>query len=115
MRPPLGAIHAGSCALLSTTCPEELVEEECNFGYAAECPTLPEQREADAHRFVVARLDGEQVLVRWSVEREHRPISVGEARWDRVNGWVDAPPDALGRQLRIFVENYWEMMEDVRG
>lgn len=112
-KPPLGALHAGHCAASSSPCPGALVETACNFGYAPSCPALPPDRTSDAHRFVIARADGPLVLIRWSIERAHRPVAAGELHYDTcAQRWVTPPPPQLAPQLKVYLENYRTALEE---
>lgn len=85
-RLPLGAAWQGRC----TAPGGELVQlgaaelESCNLGYANGCPRLPEQRTADAVRFVVSRHSAERLQVQFVLEAKHLPVAHGNLEYDRI-------------------------------
>lgn len=76
---PLGDLFGGQCAGdLSYVIPSALLRTGCNFGYAREeCP-LAAQIPDDATTLILGRGEANTVVVRWSLERDHHPVAVGE-------------------------------------
>lgn len=106
-RPPLGALHEGRCSVSGQAPPANLLEDGCNFGYAAGCAALPSDRAADAHRFVVAGPAAGAIQIRWAQERAHQPVAAGTATYDPARDtWLDPPPAELRAQLVAYLENY---------
>src|SRR5689334_13020572 len=84
-RLPLSAAWSGTC----TAPGGELVQlgaaelEACNLGYAHACPRLPEQRTADAVRFVVSKQCPGRLTVHYVLEAKHLPVAHGILEYDR--------------------------------
>ena len=76
---PLGDLFGGMCAAEKHyEIPTEILRCCCNFGYARERCALAAQSEADSSCFVISKIENTTVQVRWSLERDHHPLAVGE-------------------------------------
>jgi hypothetical protein len=84
-RLPLGAAWRGTCTVQGHETAElgaaEL--ECCNLGYAHTCPRLPEERHADAVRFIVSKQSPERIIVQYVLETNHLPVGHGMLEYDR--------------------------------
>lgn len=84
-RLPLGAAWRGGCLAPGG----ELVQlgaaelESCNLGYAHCCPRLPQQRTADAIRFVVSKKCPDRLYVQYVLDAKHLPVAHGILEYDR--------------------------------
>jgi hypothetical protein len=105
-RPPLGRFYDGRC--LSGGAQTPLPLERCNLGYARGLACFPADSGADASRFSVGQDDGNTITVRWCIERDHRPLSWGEANWSRAGGWFREPFEdpAFSSQIAAYVASY---------
>jgi hypothetical protein len=85
---PLGAGWRGQCSASDAHVPSDAdLQDHCNFGYS-KCDKLPDEREVDAVRFVVASAKNGKIVVRYACEREHRPADCGTLEFDRhQNTW----------------------------
>lgn len=111
-RLPLGAAWRGSC----TAPGGELVQlgaadlEGCNLGYAHHCLRLPEQRAADAVRFVVSRYSADRLQLQFVLEAKHLPIAHGKLEYDCARScWTSAHADPVIQKLaECFLRTYLE-------
>ncbi len=105
-RPPLGRFYDGSC--LSGRAETSLPLERCNLGYARGLACFSADCGADASRFSIGDDDGDTVTVKWSIERDHRPLSWGEANWSRGDGRFQEPFDdpVFSGQMAAYVTSY---------
>jgi len=110
-RLPLGGGWRGYCSAPghegSEPTPEE-VRELCNLGYAARCPRLPKEREADAVRFSISRDRGDQLMVCFAQEFCHRPAGHGTLEYDLARAkWVSSHPDpCLQKMADCYLQSY---------
>jgi len=123
-RLPLGGGWCGHC-----TAPghegelpsQDVLEAFCNLGYASSCTWSPSQRVWDAVRFAVsAPLDAtasaeardaarSRILVlRYSCERDHRPVAHGDLEFDLMQAtWLRRHDDArIQKMAECFLESY---------
>lgn len=109
-RLPLGAAWRGTCAAPGA----ELVQlgaaelESCNLGYAHGCPRLPEQRTADAVRFVVSRQSADRLQLQFVLEAKHLPVAHGNLEYDRIlSCWTTGHPDpGIQKLADCFLQAY---------
>jgi len=110
-RLPLGDGFRGVC-----TAPghqgEALADQElkdlCNLGYAKGCSRLPQQRHADAVRFIVTQDRGDHIGLYFTSERDHAPREHGPLTFDRVQQrWLALHPDArVQRMAECYLQSY---------
>ena len=83
---------------------------ECNLGYAANCPRLPQERPCDAIRFSVAQDIGENLLLYFVCERNHQPVEHGTLEYDLANGlWKSCHNNTrIQRMAECYLEMYLE-------
>lgn len=94
-RLPLGEAFTGRCAAHADQACDDSALAACNVGYA-DCPHLPEDRTADAIRFLVRADSAELVQVQYACERRHLPVSSGVLQYDRLAAaWRIAPEPPL--------------------
>ncbi len=111
-RLPLGAAWRGVCGApggdLVQLCTSEL--ETCNLGYAQACPRLPEQRTADAVRFVVSKQCPDRFHVQYVLESKHLPVAHGILEYDRSAAvWSVSHHDPrIQRLADCFLQSYVE-------
>lgn len=105
-RPPLGRFYAGSCLSGSKASPLPL--ERCNLGYARGLACFAADGDGDASRFSVGQDDGDTITVQWCIERDHRPLSWGEANWNRAGDGFQEPfkDPVFGAQIAAYVASY---------
>lgn len=105
-RPPLGRFYDGSCR--SGKGETTLPLERCNFGYARGLACFGADCGADASRFSVGKDDGDTITVQWCIERDHRPVSWGDALWSRgATGFREPFDDPVFRgQMAAYVASY---------
>lgn len=72
-RLPLGDAYAGHCTAANIAAPAEMLHD-CNLGYA-HCAHLPENRAADAVRFLIRETDA--LAVAFVLEKDHLPAANG--------------------------------------
>ncbi len=106
MRPPLGEYYAGCCAA-GRSRSDELPLEACNQGYPQSCSRFPTGG-PHAVRFAVASRSEQTLRVRWSLERDHRPLEWGEVSWTAAGlaGLSQRAGQALRKQLEAYVASY---------
>jgi hypothetical protein len=118
-RLPLGAAWRGVCAApggdLVVLGAKQL--ESCNLGYAHACPRLPEQRSADAVRFVVSKHSADCVCLHFALEAKHLPIEHGNLQYDRnLSCWTTAHSDpGIQKLAECFLQTYLERNASVPG
>ena len=109
-RLPLGGGWKGECcAKEQSLSPDDFqIREFCNLGYAARCPHLPEDRDWDAIRFVVARTSDDQIVISYSCERSHAPKQHGTMTFDlEREAWINPHSDARVQRLAdAFLKTY---------
>jgi hypothetical protein len=110
-RLPLGAGWSGLCCAPGRegmAPSDESLKEHCNLGYAAACPHLPRQRDADAVRFSVARDCGSQVELWYVCELDHRPGEYGKLKYDVIREmWLWSHPNPrIHRMAECYVQAY---------
>ncbi len=96
-RLPLGDGFAGCCGAPGHegTVPADDQVKSCNLGYTR-CERLPEDRKADAVRFLLSSDEGELVAVQFAVERDHHPVSSGLLKFDVASGkFIEVPTGPL--------------------
>jgi hypothetical protein len=110
-RLPLGAGWDGHCGAPghegSLPGPEE-IKENCNLGYATNCPRLPANRDCDAVRFSVLRHTDSHLLVWFVFESRHRPAGHGTLEY-RVfaREWTSPHPnERIQRMADCYVQSY---------
>lgn len=118
-RLPLGSGWTGHCTAPghegSAPSQEEL-RELCNLGYATACVRLPQQRSWDSVRFSARAANGEKstatslIQIRYSCERDHRPVEHGSLEFDSVESrWKQPHPDSrVQRMAECFLHSYIE-------
>ena len=114
-RPPLGRFHDGNCLSGSAEAPLPLAR--CNLGYARGLPCFPADYAADASRFSVGEDDGDTITVQWCIERDHRPLSWGEANWRRGGAGFQEPLDdpVFNSQMAAYVASYLAAREPAQN
>jgi len=87
---------------------EEL--KECNLGYVANCPRLPQDRSSDAARFAIVGDTGTRLAVCFVCELNHHPVQHGTLEYDVIRGlWQSPHSDArLQKMAECYVESYLE-------
>ncbi len=111
-RLPLGAAWRGGCGAPGG----ELIQlgtaelESCNLGYAHKCPRLPQQRTADAVRFVVSKQCPDRLQVQYVLEAKHQPVEHGLLEYDRVAAMWNVPHSdpRLQKLAECFLQSYLE-------
>ncbi len=105
---PLGDLFTGVCqGDPAYAIPREMLRKGCNYGYAREHCALAKQAEADSFCFVIARGGAASVTVRWSQERDHHPVAVGEIEVARDAGNAR---DAIEAQAQAYASVYWRRL-----
>lgn len=91
-RLPLGDGFCGRCCARDDGYrpSHDEVRDLCNIGYAAACPRLPQERDADAIRFIARRADG-LVSVQYILERGHAPAGSGQLDYELAQAAWRAP------------------------
>src|SRR5262249_21157266 len=106
----LGDLYTGLCrAAESVKQPDEhTVAERCNLGYArGRCAHFPADAPSDAVRFSVAKHEPQAIRIRYSLERDHRPVANGVLEYSpAAASFVDAPDAAVGRLGSAYVRSY---------
>jgi hypothetical protein len=109
-RLPLGAGWRGSCCASSEefTPDEATLRDFCNLGNANACPRISPERDWDAIRFSVARVNVEQITLWYACEAGYAPREHGKLTYDRVREfWVNPHPDPRVQRLaNCYVETY---------
>ena len=110
-RPPLGRFYDGSC--MSGRGETPLPLERCNLGYTRGLACFSGNCRADASRFSIGKDDGDTITVQWCIERDHRPLSWGEANWSRSGVRFEEPLDdpVLNSQMAAYVASYLDARE----
>lgn len=110
-RLPLGDGYRGLCMAPgrepSAPADGEL-KDFCNLGYAKGCPRLPQERHADAVRFIVTQDRDGQIGLYFTSEREHAPRQHGLLTFDRAQQrWLASHPDAcVQRMAECYLQSY---------
>ena len=84
----------------------------CNLGYArGACTRFPAGDGPDAVRFAISRNDGESLLLRYVLERDHLPFAHGTIEYSTGKGAFTGPGadelgEVAGRQARAYVDSY---------
>ncbi len=110
-RLPLGAGWKGHCGAPGhegfQPTPEE-IKENCNLGYAAACPRLPQQRDYDSVRFSVIRRSPSLLGVCFVLEFRHRPVGHGTLEYYvAAREWaVPHSNEAIQRMADCYVQSY---------
>ena len=109
---PLGDVHRGTCQAN----PGEpfqpadgTLRDLCNLGYAAQrCSRFPENADADAVRFTVARADQCLIGLYYVAEKNHLPHSHGQLEYSRNAGEFTIPHANanLQRQAEAYLASY---------
>lgn len=111
-RLPLGAAWRGGCRAPGGELVElgEVELESCNLGYAHTCPRLPQQRTADAIRFIVSRQCPDRLHIRYVLESKHLPVAHGLLEYDRgAAAWSISHSDPqLQKLAECFLQSYLE-------
>jgi hypothetical protein len=77
---PLGDLWEGVCCAVPDLprAAEAAQWPLCNLGYArGQCPRFPASAETDAVRFALRTVDADELLILYSVERDHHPYQNG--------------------------------------
>ena len=87
--------------------------ERCNLGYARGLACFSGDCGTDASRFSISKDDGDTITVQWCIERDHRPLSWGEANWSRSGVRFEEPLDdpVLNSQMAAYVASYLDARE----
>ena len=110
-RLPLGDGFRGVCtspghesALLG----DDELRDFCNLGYAARCPRMPREREADAVRFIVNLDRDGAISLYYTCEREHAPLHHGPLTYvEAERRWLAPHPDArIQRMAECYLQSY---------
>jgi hypothetical protein len=116
-RLPLGSGWTGHCTASGHegALPSPLELRDCNLGYAANCIRLPQQRSWDSVRFSATTANVENtaasfIRIRYSCERDHRPVEHGALEFDSVESrWTQPHHDSrLQRMAECFLQSYIE-------
>ncbi len=100
---PLGDSYGGECSAdPGALIPIDTLRSCCNLGYARGCCERAAQSEADAARFMIKSDSAGSVLVAWSMERNHHPVSVGTVTLPLVGECSTA----IERQARAYADAY---------
>src|SRR4051812_35599363 len=92
---PLGGLFSGSCAAGGNTGSPKRLRDCCNMGYSrGRCDDFPGGDAADAVRFAIARPEPGCVSVKYSIERDHLPVSHGCLNFDKAARTFDPPVPA---------------------
>jgi hypothetical protein len=101
-RLPLGAGWTGACCAGGPlTQPEDsAIRDFCNLGYATGCKHLPEAREWDAVRFIVAGTGSNRITLSFVCELANAPAAHGRLTFDLVHEkWLAVHADARVQRL----------------
>lgn len=105
---PLGDLFAGVCqGDPDYAIPRETLRTCCNYGYARGRCVLAAAAETDSSCFILSRITDTAVTVRWSLERDHHPVAVGELE---VPGQPQTPANALEAQAQAYASVYWRRL-----
>lgn len=107
-RLPLGAGWRGICTASNSTVPpsDEELKTACNLGYARACSRLPQERAADAVRFIKGNEHDGLVHIRFAYERDYLPAGHGELIYESATRrWQSAHENAcLVRMAECYIE-----------
>lgn len=89
---------------------EHELREFCNLGYARQCARIPVKRSSDGVRFSVAKDNGNRILLHFSLERDHAPLTHGQMEYDCLSrAWLTSHSDiCILRQAECYVAGYME-------
>ncbi len=111
-RLPLGAAWRGACAAPGADLVQlgEVELESCNLGYAHACPRLPQQRTADAVRFIMSKQCPDRLQVQYVLEAKHLPVAHGVLEYDLgAAAWSISHSDRRIQKLAdCFLQSYLE-------
>ncbi len=111
-RLPLGGGWRGACLAPGAELVQlgEVELQSCNLGYAHSCPRLPQQRAADAVRFVVSNQTPNRLQVQYVLEFKHLPVAHGSLEYDRgAAAWSVSHSDPRLQKLAdCFLQSYFE-------
>ena len=112
-RLPLGAGWSGSCTAPGhegTKPGTDELKTGCNLGYAKSCSRLPEERQADAVRFVLGEERDGVLRVLFACERNFLPAAHGVLLFDQAKGiWPQPHDDArVQRMAECYVQTQIE-------
>lgn len=111
-RLPLGAAFRGRCG--ATGCVETIPSDEdlkqCNLGYARNCSRLPQERDADAVRFSIARERDGQISLCYVSELNYLPRENGRLQYAlQTQAWLQMHPDSRVQAMaECFLQSYLE-------
>jgi hypothetical protein len=110
-RLPLGGTWKGVCTALGNepvTPDRKQLNNFCNLGYAAACPYLPQQREADAVRFSVANDYKGRIQIWYTLEMAHHPGQHGILEYDSGSQrWISTHADSrVQKMAECHLESY---------
>jgi hypothetical protein len=117
-RLPLGCGWTGHCTAPGHegTAPlQRELRDFCNLGYASSCVRLPQQRIWDSVRFSARALEKDErkasssfIQIRYSCERDHRPVEHGALEFDPVQSrWTHLHHDnRVQRMAECFLQSY---------
>ena len=109
-RLPLGDAWLGQCTAVSPVVaptPEQL-KDNCNLGYARNCPRLPQDRAYDAVRFCITSDRQDVVTLLWVCETGYRPAAHGSLTYSlKESAWLVRQDDArVQRMAECYLESY---------
>jgi hypothetical protein len=110
-RLPLGTGWKGRC-----TAPahdgnfpsDEQLRENCNVGYARNCPWCPPDRLWDSTRFGVSKESEQRITLSYIREKDHSPVEHGTLEYDPgLARWNSTHQDRrLQRMAECYLESY---------
>jgi hypothetical protein len=109
-RLPLGAAFRGSCGASGNdgVLPSDEELKQCNLGYARNCVRLPQERDADAIRFSIARERDGQISLCYVSELNYLPREIGRLQYESLTQtWLQMHPDARVQAMaECFLQSY---------
>ncbi len=110
-RLPLGDGFSGVCTAPGhegEAVAEQELKDFCNLGYAKCCPHLPEERHADAVRFIVTQDHENVIALYYTCERDHAPRDHGAMQYDCAQRrWASTHADArIQRMAECYLQSY---------
>jgi hypothetical protein len=111
-RLPLGAAYRGRCGAPGNegAIPSDEEVKQCNLGYARNCGRLPQEREADAVRFVILRDRDGYISLGYVSELNYLPRENGSLRYESLTQrWLQMHPDERVQAMaECFLQSYLE-------
>ncbi len=110
-RLPLGDGFGGLCTAPGhdgTVLSHEELKSFCNLGYARLCPRLPQERHADAVRFIVTHDHDQVISLYFTTELHHAPGEHGSLAFDcKQRAWIKSHSDArIQRMAECYLASY---------